>query len=99
MLAGSGLSSMRHSWTRISRLGCADVTQPVAGWEVRSPQKLSFLGGETNQAAHDPLQRAGFRSEGPFCRPREARLAGARSGARVRGRDDAALVALPHSAV
>src|SRR6516162_8446197 len=98
MLSGSGLPSMRHSWTCISRLGSADVTQPAAGGEVRSPQKLSFLGGETNQAAHDPLRRGGLRAEGPFRRPREARLAGARSEAWVRGWDYAALVALLHSA-
>jgi hypothetical protein len=44
-------------------------------------------------------QRAGFRAEGPFRRSREARLASARTGDGVRRRDDAALVAPPHSAV
>jgi hypothetical protein len=44
-------------------------------------------------------QRARFRAEGPFRRSREARLASARTGDGVRRRDDAALVAPPHSAV
>jgi hypothetical protein len=44
-------------------------------------------------------QRAGFRAEGRFRRSREVRLASARIGDGVRRRDDAALVAPPHSAV
>jgi hypothetical protein len=57
---------MRHSWTGISRLGNADVTQPAAGGEVRSPPKLSFLAGETDQAAHDPCSVGDFVLKGLF---------------------------------
>src|SRR5262245_2831202 len=44
-------------------------------------------------------QPAGFHAEGPFRRSRKARLASARTGDGVRRRDDAALVAPPHSVV
>jgi hypothetical protein len=67
--------------------------RPVAG-EIT----ISF-GGDTNQAAQFARSVPDFVLKGPFRRSREARLASARTGDGVRHRDDAALVAPPHSAV